>query len=359
MIATPVPKPIVDALQTVEIRQNTSTPSGFSLQFSLDNKSILNTLLLLLGEIGPFIRVILTVQVGGIPQVLMDGVMDNHQVTPDLNTGNSTLTVTGTDLTKVMSLIDYTGIPYPAMPVEARIPFILSKYAIFGIIPIVIPTISPDVPIPIERIPIHEGCDLCYINQLARDAGYIFYIDPGPVPGTNTAYWGPEIRIGIPQPPLNVNMDVWTNVESLNVTLDGSSRSMPIAYIYNRETHLSIPVPIPDIDPLKPPLGAIPPPPVNFENLEDTGGLDPIQAISRGIAEASRTSDSVTINGTLDVTRYGNVLKSRGLVGLRGAGIAFDGLYYVKQVTHRIERGKYTQDFSLTRNGLISTVPLV
>jgi len=39
--------------------------------------------------------------------------------------------------------------------------------------------------------------------------------------------------------------------------------------------------------------------------------------------------------------------------------MAFDGLYYVKSVTHSIKRGEYKQNFSLTRNGLISTVPSV
>ena len=42
-----------------------------------------------------------------------------------------------------------------------------------------------------------------------------------------------------------------------------------------------------------------------------------------------------------------------------GAGPAFDGLYYVKRVTHKIKRGEYKQDFTLTRNGLVSTVSTV
>jgi hypothetical protein len=46
-------------------------------------------------------------------------------------------------------------------------------------------------------------------------------------------------------------------------------------------------------------------------------------------------------------------------VGVRGAGYCFDGLYYVKSVTHRIKRGEYKQNFTLTRNGLVSTVPTV
>ncbi|HEU5258827.1 MAG TPA: hypothetical protein VFU28_22720, partial [Vicinamibacterales bacterium] len=74
---------------------------------------------------------------------------------------------------------------------------------------------------------------------------------------------------------------------------------------------------------------------------------------------ASQMADAVTGEGTLDVVRYGGLLKARELVGVRGAGPAFDGLYYVKSVTHKIKRGEYKQNFSLSRNGLVSTVPAV
>jgi hypothetical protein len=49
-------------------------------------------------------------------QVLMDGVMTNQEVTSGSQPGQSTLTITGDDLTKVMDLQDFSGIPYPAMP---------------------------------------------------------------------------------------------------------------------------------------------------------------------------------------------------------------------------------------------------
>ena len=67
----------------------------------------------------------------------------------------------------------------------------------------------------------------------------------------------------------------------------------------------------------------------------------------------------MTCEGALDVVRYGSVLSARKLVGVRGVGQAFDGLYYVKSVTHKIKRGEYKQDFTLTRNGLVSTVSTV
>jgi hypothetical protein len=79
----------------------------------------------------------------------------------------------------------------------------------------------------------------------------------------------------------------------------------------------------------------------------------------RGISYAAAHSDSVFGDGRLDVARYGRVLRSRALVGVRGAGDPFNGLYYVTSVTHRIRRGSYTQSFGLARNALLSTVPVV
>jgi hypothetical protein len=359
MVPVPVSKAIIDALTGVEVRSAAGEPSGFQLTFGFSSKSPLNTLLLLLGQVGPIIRTIIVVTVNGTPHVLMDGVIVNHQVTPNVQTGQSTLTVTGSDLTAVMAAIDFTGIPYPAMPAEARVALIIAKYAMFGMIPMVIPSVFMDVPIPVDRIPSHQGTDLEYINGLAEEAGYVFYIEPGPAPGTNIAYWGPEIKVGIPQPALNVNMDVHNNVESLNFSLNGAMKKTPVIYIHNQETGITIPIPIPDISPLNPPLGLLSPISVRFEQLNNTAKLNPLQAASRGIAEASRSSDVVSGTGSLDVLRYGRILKARGLVGVRGAGEAFSGLYYVKSVTHKIKKGEYKQDFELTRNGLISTVPNV
>lgn len=359
VVPVPVSKAIIEALESVEVRSAAGEPSGFQLTFAFSSKSPLNTLLLLLGQVGPIIRTIIIVTVKGTPHVLMDGVIVNHQVTANVETGQSMLTVTGSDLTAVMAAVDFSGIPYPAMPAEARVALIVAKYAMFGMIPMVIPSVFMDVPIPVDRIPTHQGTDLAYVNRLARDVGYVFYVEPGPAPGANIAYWGPEIKVGVPQPALNVNMDAHTNVESLNFSFNGASKTMPIVYIQNQETRIPIPIPIPDISPFNPPLGVIPPIPAQFKMMRNTANLNPIQAIALGLAEASRTSDAVSGTGSLDVLRYGHILKSRSLVGVRGAGQAFNGLYFVKSVTHKIRAGDYKQDFTLTRNGLVSTVPKV
>lgn len=269
------------------------------------------------------------------------------------------MTITGDDLTRVMDLQDFSGIPYPAMPSEARVALIIAKYAVFGMIPLVVPSLFTDVPIPVDRIPTHQGTDLQYIKQLAADVGYVFYIDPGPAPGTNIAYWGPEIKVGVPQPALNLDMDAHTNVESLSFNFKTADTTLPVVFIQNQLTKFPIPIPIPKLNPLQPPLGVIPAPITNVTMLKDTAKLSPMQAIGRGLAVASRSADAVSGNGTLDVMRYGRVLKARQLVGVRGAGLAFDGLCFVKSVTSTLKRGEFKQSFELTRNGLVSITPKV
>jgi hypothetical protein len=359
VVPVPVPKPVLDALTGIEVRSNTDRASLFQLTFTLNNRSPLHTLFLIAGGQTPLLRVIIIVTVNGMPNVLMDGVMTNQQVSPGNKPGESTLTITGEDLSKVMALQDFSGIPYPAMPPEARIMLILAKYAMFGMIPLVIPSLFTDVPIPIERLPIHESTDLAYIRRLAADVGYVFYVDPGPAPGTNTAYWGPEIKVGVPQPALNYDMDAHTNVETLSFNFNGANTTLPIVFIQNSLTKIPIPLPIPKLNPLQPPLGAIPAPITNITMLKDTAKLSPMAAISRGLAVASRSADAVSGHGTLNVVRYGRLLKARKLVGVRGVGMAFDGLYFVKSVTTNLKQGELKQSFELSRNGLVSITPRV
>ena len=116
------------------------------------------------------------------------------------------LIVTGEDLSRVMDYIDFSGMPYPAMPPEARVLLILAKYAFLGIIPLVIPSVLIDMPDPDRSHSRYiKGKDLGYIRALAEEVGYVFYVEPGPEPGTSVAYWGPEIKVGAPQKALSIN----------------------------------------------------------------------------------------------------------------------------------------------------------
>jgi len=363
VVPLPVPQVVLDALTQVEVVSPDETAGAFTLQFSLSVRSPLHTLFLLGGgSIAPLVRVIVVVTLNGMPQVLIDGVVTKTEIVPGADQRHTTLQVTGDDLTAVMQKLMFSGLPglpYPAMPAEAIVLAILAKYAFLGVVPMVIPSVAIDVPIPTNRIPTQQGNDLEYIRLLAQRVGYVFYLDPGPAPGMSVAYWGPKVKVGIPQPALNADMDAASNVESLSFSYHGDARKLPVIYIQNEQTKVPLPLPIPDIGPLNPPLGLLDPPPQQYAPLPETAKYSPVRAVLLGMAEASKTADSVTGQGSLDVTRYGRVLKSRQLVGVRGAGPAFDGLHYVSEVRHTIKRGEYKQSFRLSRKGLLSTLPVV
>lgn len=362
-VPIPVPQVVLDALTDVEVVAPDEAAGAFTLKFSMSVRSPLHTLFLLSGGAAiPLLRVILVATVNGSPNVLIDGVVTRTEVLPGSDARHTSLQVTGDDLTAVMQQLLFSGIPgipYPAMPAEAVVALILAKYAFLGVVPLVLPSIALDVPIPTNRIPSQQGNDLEYIRLLAERVGYVFYIDPGPAPGMSVAYWGPKVKVGVPQPALNVDMDAASNVDSLSFSYQGNARSLPVVYIQNEQTKIPLPIPIPDIGPLNPPLGLIDPPPQTLRFLPETAKYSPVRAMLLGMAEAAKSADTVTGRGSLDVTRYGRVLKSRQLVGVRGAGPAFDGLHYVSEVRHTIRRGEYKQAFTLSRKGLLSTVPAV
>jgi hypothetical protein len=360
------PRAVMDALAEVEVKVVDVGQSGFKLTFLIDKQSPLQILFLLTGGLPLlFMRVVIAVVVNGSTRVLIDGVITENNIAPGDKGSNSTLTLMGKDLSALMDQSKLSGFPFPAMPAEARIALMLLKYSVFGVIPLVIPSVLLFVPLPIDQIPSQQGTDLEYIRYLAEQAGYVFYLDPGPMPGVSKAYWGPQVKVGTPQPALSADMDAYSNVESMRFSFDQEKNKIPLVMISNSQTGISIPIPLPPITPLNPPLGAIPPLPTNLIPPDLTPFGDDLskrpipEAIMMGMARAAQNAECVTCDGSLDVTRYRNVLQARQLVGVRGAGPAFDGLYYVKSVTHKIKRGEYKQDFMLTRNGLVSTVARV
>lgn len=360
-VPLPAPRELIEALVSVRVDAGSGdTQSGFELVFELPARSPLRTLFLISGGGGgvPLMRVGLVVVLGARAQCIVDGMATHVGTTPGPG-GIGRITVRGKDMSALMDVIEFNGIPYPAMPPSVRVLLMLAKYAALGIVPLVIPSIVDTPPLPTDRIALHRGTDYAYIQRLAAEAGHVFFVEPGPLPGMSTAYWGPEIRVGVPQPALTAGMDAKTNVEDLQFAFDRERKVMPIVYVQEPFSKLNIPIPIADVSPLTPPLGLVPPLPPKIESLGDTAHLGVGEALMRGLAFASQHGDSVFGSGRLDVARYGRVLQSRRLVGVRGAGLAFDGLYYVKSVAHEIERGAYKQSFTLARNGLLSTVPVV
>jgi hypothetical protein len=356
----PAPAPVTDAVESVQVTSGTDR-SGFQIVFTTGKRSLLLSTLLPAGYLDPIVtRVIVVATVRGLPHVLMDGVITRQDVGPSSTPGESKVTVTGEDLSVLMDVVEMPFMRFPAQPIVARVYAILAKYAALGIAPVGIPPVIPEFTNPLEALPSQRGTDLAYLRELAGECGYVFYVEPGPAPGSSIAYFGPDVRIPVPQPALSVNMDAHTNVESLSFGLDGMSKKIVVLSVFDPATKkIPIPLPVPNISVLRPPLGARPTPPAKVEFPEGLTALSPGDALNTALGISFRASDAITGSGSLDVTRYGRPLRSRMLVGVRGAGIAYDGLYYVNSVTHNLRRGEYKQSFSLSRDGLISPTPVV
>lgn len=355
-----VPQSVIEALMDIQVTSNVGSQGGFQMKFTLGKQSPLSQDLLASGYFDPRTRVIITATVNGTPQVLMDGIITKQDMTPSNQPGQSTLSITGLDLTALMDFVDLSGIPYPAIPMFAIVNLILAKYAAFGVVPIVIPNIISLIENPIEKFRTHQGTDLGYISDLARGYGHILHLDPGPKPGMSIFYWGPEIPgTGSPQPALSINMDAATNVESLSFSYDGLAAKQFLAIILEEKTKIPLPIPLPDISALKASLSQDTPPPLKTERIEGIANKGPLEAALRIIGALTSTPDAISGNGQLDVLRYGHILKARQTVGVRGAGSYYDGLYHVKSVTHNIKRGEYKQSFSLIRGGVKSSVSKV
>ena len=362
-IAVPAPSLLIENLERVEVTTSDTARSGFQLVFAAGRSGstdLVDFPLLSLPLLGPFNRVVLVVNFGGLPKVLMDGVITHRELLPGTGPGTGTLTVTGEDVSVMMDL-EEKFVEHPAQAETVIANLLIASYATYGLIPNVIPPPVIDQPLPIERVPVQQGTDLAYLNQMARRFGFVFYVIAGPAPMTNTAYWGPPVREGAPQRALSVDLGAETNVQSISFRSDGLAPTQVAGTVQDRTTNQVTAVR--SLGSQRPPLAASPDWLVNLPNVRTTlfrdSGLNAMQAQARaqGVAEAS--TDSLTATGTLDALRYADLLTARGLVGLRGAGFQHDGLYYVKRVSHRISRGEYTQSFTLTREGVGATVPAV
>ncbi|MET0309930.1 MAG: hypothetical protein ABW023_14585 [Sphingomonas sp.] len=361
-VPVPAPQDVIDALTGVSVSHD-ATRSGFQLTFAVSKKSPLLTTMLPAGYFDPIsTRVVIIATVGGFPNVLMDGMVTQQQLQPSSNPGESTLTITGEDLSVAMDIVSLTR-PFPAMNELTIVNLILAPYLALGIVPMVIPPIVQILKAPTKGWDTQTNMtDRAYIRQIAERCGYVFFVRPGPLPLQSIAYFGPDVNLPIPQPALTINMDANTNVESLSFTLNGLAKKIRVFTILDPVTHkIPIPIPLPNINGFKPPLGLRPTPPSRIEFDKKSASLAPDEAARNilGFLLDKNNSAAVTGGGSLDVMRYGHVLEPRMLVGVRGAGLAYDGLYYVDSVSHDLKKGSYKQNFTLSRDGLISNTPVL
>jgi hypothetical protein len=362
-VAVPAPPPLMEALQSVEVTHSDEGQSGFQITFQLGRSGpadLLDYTLFNSPLLKPFNRVIIIVTLNAMPRVLMDGIITHQQFAPGDPAGAATLTITGEDVSVMMDR-EEKSVEHPAQVENLIALKVIGSYSQYGLIPLVIPPTVLDVPIPTERVPVQQGTDLQYLRQIAERYAYVFYIIPGPAPFTNIAYWGPPIRVGVPQAALTVNMGPETNVESFSVRHNTLEPTFVEGKVQDRTTGQSLPVR--SFTSLRLPLAAMPVWLVHQSHMRRTrfrhSSLTAVQALARAQAMTDASIDAVVAEGGLDALRYNNLLQPRALVGVRGAGYLHDGMWYVKSVTHSVRKEAYKQRFTLAREGLGSTTAVV
>lgn len=366
-VPRPVPPALVDALESVEVSHSDAEASGFQIQFRIGRvgeggTGNLNDYALLTSpQLATFSRVILIVHFGALPKVLMDGIITHQQLAPGEQPGSSTLTVTGEDLTQAMNL-ERRQAAHPSQGEMVIVAKILGRYSRYGLIPKIVPPKTIDNPLATERVPTQSVTDLAYLLEMADRHGYVFYLTPGPAPFTNGAYWGPPIREGKPQPALTVGMGHFTNVESIHFEHDAQLPTLVSGQVQDGKSNKVTKVSTTATRRLPLALDSVLTKQRKNARKVPLVVSGPTAALARARAqrETDQSMDRVlTATGELDTIRYGHVLEARKLVGLRGVGLRYDGLYYVQSVTHNLRPGAYTQSFVLTREGLGTTVPRV
>lgn len=367
-IPVPAPESLSNAAESIEVRNTDEGRDGFQIVFTAGRgggqnptENVLDYSLIDSPLLKPFNRIIIMAVFGLVPAVLIDGIITHKQFSPSTEPGQSKLTITGEDVSVMMDRTE-PSTTHPNQPDIAIVSKIIASYSQYGLVPTVMPPASMDVPVMVNRIPSQQITDLQYINALAETYDYVFYVEPTAVPGVNTAYWGPKQYTSVPQRALTVNMGSDTNVTSIN--FQSSSLDSTIVTGSIQDPLLGMKIPVITAGSLRPPLSAIPDWLANLTNARTKqyradGGVNFVQAYGEAQAETDKSTDAVTVTGELDGVRYGGVLRARKLAGLRGVGYMHDGYYYVKNVTHRLKRGEYKQSFTLVREGLGSTTPVV
>ena len=363
-VALPMPIEALQALEELDIRLSDREPSGFRMVLRAGRTGpldFLETPLVADPRFNRGARLVVTMMFDFVPTVIFDGLVTERHVSPGEGAEQGRIVLLGRDLSFEMDR-EVKQVEHPAMDETVIANLIALSYAQFGIIPMVIPPMVVDPPLPVERTPQQNCSDWDYLNQMARRHGYETYIDPGPAPLSNILYWGPPVRPGLPQRTLTVSSGPATDAYDIRAANSAEELTAVETQVQDRQTGATMPVVA--MMPSQPPLGAVPEGAAQVGRTRttrtETSGLTFAQAMARAQAEVDRSAQRVVrVTGTVDSVRYNGALKARDPIFLRGAGTTFNGLYKVAEVRHLIRPGDYEQSFVLTRGELGTASPVV
>ena len=189
--------------------------------------------------------------------------MITNQQSRRATTGPTPRCVSGKDITALMDQQDFSGFPFPAMPAEARVALLLAKYAVLGMVPLIIPSVLIDVPIPTDQSPASRAP--IWPTSRPRRAGGLRLLHRSRAGARDDmAYWGPQIKVGTSAARAEHRLGRAHQRRVAAFRFDSEKNKIPTVFIYNELTKVSSRSRFPPITPLNPPLGLIPPLPTSL-----------------------------------------------------------------------------------------------
>jgi hypothetical protein len=287
-VALPAPALLIDALDKVEVTQTDEGRSGFQITFTAGRGGMLGLMdypVVMLPSLRAFSRVIVILTFNGVPSVLMDGIITDQQLVPSNEPGESTFTITGEDVSVMMDL-EEKSVEHPGQTETVIALKLIGAYARYGLIPVVIPPAA------------HATAHRAYAGPARHRSGYrrswrsatLRLLRHCPAPFTNTAYWGPPKRVGVPQRALSINMGAESNVEGLTFRNSALQPTLVGGQVRDRSTNQTIPVRT--VASTRTPLAAQPALVSNQPNVRHTelrlSGLTTVQAFARAASPTRR-----------------------------------------------------------------------
>ncbi len=203
----------------------------------------------------------------------------------------------------------------------------------------------------IDHTEMQRGTDIQFLQFLAQRNGYECYVELNPETGVVEGHFHKPRLQQTPQGVLSVNMGDATNVNSFQPSFDMLQPATAQAANVDIHSHEKQSTDSDSIEDRT--LGSTPT--VSGDDprqvlLSGTGLTDTGELQTAAQAEVDRSAFAITAEGEVNTVAYGDVLRAKRPVLVRGAGRQFSGIYYVERVTHTFTGDGYTQHFSLRRN---------
>jgi hypothetical protein len=365
----PLPPPLLTALQKIEVETSTEMASVFRLRFGISQMQIGDWDLLMPQYeetfFRPLSRVQIRVKVGiDIPKTIINGYITHQHVLYDDEGGASSMEITGMDATILMNLQEKVITwPLAGFPTDSLIA--ITIFGQYGLLPMAIPGLPMNVDPSGTDSTVQRGTDIRFLRRLAQRSSFECFVRPDPFSGVDIGYFGPPANLPFaPEAVLNVKMGAQTNVTEFKIRYDMVKPTLSLAFGLDTMTRVPLTFPsLPSVAagyPVGPPMG------VQEATIREVGGPHPppmVLAAQTGMmslpglplvnqAITNKASWAVVAEGTAgsDV----GVLSVGFTVNIRGAGLAFNGAYYVTRVSHVIESGgcSYIQKFEARRNAI-------